>query len=133
MAQSHGYWRAAAARLWQDKLARACIVILVFYFGLTFAAAVGLVAEDWNEEVGVSYANPSFLPNYPNPQGKNTDIKYETFEIDAATRAIDPLAPHYDAIERRAKEYQEIERERAWTLPFGGDRWGRDVVTKTIK
>lgn len=133
MTKSHGYWRAAGRRLWQDRLARACIVILLFYFGLTVASTLGLVANDWNEEVGVSYANPSFLPNYPNPQGKNTDFIYETFEIDAATRAVDPLAPHYAEIEGRAKQYQETERERRWTLPFGGDKWGRDIVAKTIK
>jgi len=133
VAQSHGYWRAAGKRLWRDKLGRACVVILACYFGLAIAAAMGWVAKHWNDEVGVSYANPSFMPDHPNPQGKNSDLKYETFEIDAATRAVDPLAPRYAEIEERAKHYQEAERARRWTLPFGGDRWGRDVIAKTIK
>lgn len=133
MAHAHGYWRSAGERLWRDRLGRVCVVILVFYFGLAIAAALGWVAKNWNVEVGVSYANPSFLPNYPNPQGKNSDIKYETFEMDAATRAVDPLAPRYGDIEQRAKQYKQTEQELRWTLPLGGDRWGRDVVAKTIK
>ena len=131
--QSHGYWRAAGTRLWRDKLARVCIAILSFYFILTIASALGLVAQDWNREVGVSYANPSFLPDRPNPQGENSFVRAEKIEIDAATRAIDPLAPYYPEIERRAKRYAETEPRPTWTLPFGGDRWGRDVIAKTIK
>ena len=130
---THGYWRSAAARLWRDKLARVCIVILVFYFGLAIAAALGWVARGWNQEVGVSYANPSFLADYPNPQGKNSQITYDAIDVDEASRAVDPLAPHYAEIERLAQQYQETQAELKWTLPFGGDRWGRDVVAKTIK
>lgn len=130
---SHGYWRSAAARLWRDKLARVCAVILMFYFSLALASALGWVAADWDQEVGVSYANPSFLSDYPNPQGKNSQIKYETIEIDTESRTVDPLAPYYADIEQRVQQYQETERELHWTLPFGGDRWGRDIVAKTIK
>jgi peptide/nickel transport system permease protein len=133
MAQAHGYWGMAWERLWRDRLARVCIAILAFYFLLVLAAAFGLVAKDWNREVGVSYANPAFIPDYPNPQGRNSLVSAETIEIDAATRAIDPLAPYYEEIERRAVHYQETAPTLSWTLPFGGDKWGRDIVTKTIK
>ncbi len=133
MAQSYGYWRAAWTRLWRDKLARACIAILSFYFLLAIACALGFVAQDWDRERGVSYANPGFLPNYPNPQGQNTLVRAEKIEIDAATRAVDPLAPYYQEIERRAQRYVQTEVKPSWTLPFGGDRWGRDVIAKTTK
>ncbi len=133
MAQSHGYWRAAGTRLWRDKLARGCIAILSFYFLLAMASAFGLVAQDWNREIGVSYANPGFLPGRANPQGENSFVRAEKIEIDAATRAIDPLAPYYQEIERRARQYAEAEPKPTWTLPFGGDRWGRDVIAKTVK
>lgn len=131
--RSHGYWHAAGTRLWRSKLARFCIAVLAFYFVLVIASALGLVAKDWNEEVGVSYANPSFIPDYPNPQGQNSLVPVETLDIDAATRAVDPLARYYDEIERRAAQYEQVSRELSWTLPLGGDKWGRDIVAKTIK
>jgi peptide/nickel transport system permease protein len=133
MASSHGYWRAAGERLWRDRLARVCVTILAFYFLLVGLSALGLIAKDWNTEVGVSYANPSFIPDYPNPQGQNSLVTADKIEVDAATRTIDPLAPYYDEIERRAAQYQESIPELSWTLPFGGDKWGRDIVAKTIK
>jgi len=107
MASSHGYWRAAGERLWRDRLARVCVTILAFYFLLVGLSALGLIAKDWNTEVGVSYANPSFMPDYPNPQGQNSLVTVDKIEVDAATRAIDPLAPYYEQIKRRAANYQE--------------------------
>jgi ABC-type dipeptide/oligopeptide/nickel transport system permease subunit len=133
MDRSHGYWYSAGQRLWRDKLARVCIVILGFYLLMVVAAALGLVAKNWNEEVGVSYANPSFVPDYPNPQGSNSLVKAEPLGVDPAARAVDPLAPYYAEIERRAAQYERVTPEPRWTLPFGGDKWGRDVVAKTIK
>lgn len=133
MTASQGYWRSAGARLWQDKLARVCIAILAFYFLLVMAASLGLIAKDWNEEVGVSYANPSWLPDYPNPQGRNSAITQEEYRVDAAARALDPLAPYYADVEERARQYASVEHKPEWTLPLGGDKWGRDVLTKTIK
>ena len=133
MATSQGYWHSAAVRLWQDKLARVCIAILVFYFLLVVAASMGWIAKDWNEEVGVSYANPSWLADYPNPQGRNSNITQEEYRVDSASRALDPLAPYYADIEERAQQYASVERKPKWTLPLGGDKWGRDVLTKTIK
>ena len=133
MEQSHGYWYGAGKRLWADKLARACIVILTFYILMVIASALGLVAKTWNEEVGVSYANPSFIPDYPNPQGANSLVKPEPLGVDPAARAIDPLAPYYADIEKRAAQYERTIPELKRTLPFGGDKWGRDIVAKTIK
>jgi ABC-type dipeptide/oligopeptide/nickel transport system permease subunit len=130
---NHGYWRAAGSRLWRDRLARVCVAILAFYFVLALASALGLVAKDWNTEIGVSYANPSFMPDHPNPQGKESMQAGEEVPIDDKTRAIDPLAKYYDEMERGAEQYKETLHEPRWTLPLGGDKWGRDVVTKTIK
>jgi ABC-type dipeptide/oligopeptide/nickel transport system permease subunit len=131
--QTYGYWRMAWRRLWAERLARVCMAVLVLYFGIALASALGLVAADWNGEVGVSYANPSWLADYPNPQGQYSLALQQHVDIDDAARAVDPLAPYYDEIKQRAREYQETERERKWTLPLGGDRWGRDVLTKTVK
>jgi peptide/nickel transport system permease protein len=46
---------------------------------------------------------------------------------------IDPLAPYYKDWAERASKVQTVDTHRAATLPFGGDRIGRDVLDKAIK
>ncbi|HKQ30488.1 MAG TPA: ABC transporter permease [Burkholderiales bacterium] len=130
---AQGYWQTAWKRLWADKFARACMAVLALYFAVAIAAAMGWVAADWNREVGVSYANPSWLSDYPNPQGQNSLAIREHVSVEPEARALDPLAPFYDEIEERARQYEESERDLQWTLPLGGDRWGHDILAKTIK
>src|SRR5258706_13964630 len=48
-------------------------------------------------------------------------------------RNVGPLAPKYDEWAKRTGELKSTERERSLTLPWGGDRWGRDVLDKAIK
>jgi peptide/nickel transport system permease protein len=47
-------------------------------------------------------------------------------------KSVDPLADVMADIKRDAKAEQAAEARRA-TLPLGGDKWGRDVLKKTIK
>jgi ABC-type dipeptide/oligopeptide/nickel transport system permease subunit len=131
---SYGFWAAAGRRLWSDKLARVCMVVLGVYFLMAIAAGMGLIADDWNEEKGVSYANPAFLPaDYPNPQGKNSLMSQEAIPVDDKQKAVDPLAPYYEEIDRMALELTKEEAKPSWTLPLGGDKWGRDVWDKVVK
>jgi ABC-type dipeptide/oligopeptide/nickel transport system permease subunit len=51
----------------------------------------------------------------------------------AAFRAVDPLAPSEAQVQQRAQSYQTKEPAKSMTLPFGGDKWGRSVLTKMIK
>lgn len=132
-AQSISFWRAALKRLMASRLAQICMVILSIYFLLAAACATGLLASDWNTEVGVSFANPSFAPNIDNPQGKNSLVSDEKIEIDEKTRAVDPLAYKYDEINQRAAQYEQKATELKWVLPLGGDKWGRSILTKVIK
>jgi peptide/nickel transport system permease protein len=46
---------------------------------------------------------------------------------------IDPLAPRYKEWEERAAKIAVTEVKRAEVLPFGGDKWGRDVLKKAVK
>jgi peptide/nickel transport system permease protein len=56
------------------------------------------------------------------PTGPNIDIS-----------DVDPLAPRYREWAERAAKFQTTETVKAETLPFGGDRLGRDVLSKAIK
>lgn len=130
---SQSFWQAAGKRLWRDNLAKVCMAILAVYFVLALASKFGLVAADWNKGVGVSFANPNFMADEPNPFGKNSQMKPESVPMDDATRAVDPLASYEAQIEEAAKAYPVVEEKRAWSLPLGADKWGRDVLSKAIK
>jgi peptide/nickel transport system permease protein len=51
---------------------------------------------------------------------------------DGDSGVVDPLADVMADIKSKAVEPTAVEARRA-TLPFGGDKWGRDVLKKTIK
>jgi oligopeptide transport system permease protein len=131
-------WRLAWRRLRRDKLAMASLAIVLLFMLTILLSALGVIARGWNEPKGVSYAAPSFLP-------KVEDLDTQTRraplpELEAAqtatpadVRAVDPLAPKYDEWNQRARLIQAVEKPLAAQLLFGGDKWGRDIVAKTIK
>ena len=128
--RSAGVWTAAARRFRSDRVGVVSLVVVALFILLVLSAAVGLVAGDWQAERGVPDAPPTFVgPAAPTesiaaaaPSGPNVDIS-----------AIDPLAPRYAEWAEAAKKYQTTEAVKAQTLPFGGDRLGRDVLAKAIK
>ena len=132
--ESPGLWTLAWRRLQHDNVGMISLVIVVFFLLMMTGAATGLIAKDWSKEKGVSYANPSFLAGAENLEARSMSAK------DAASRApavdlsdIDPLAPRYKEWEERAAKIAVTEVKRAESLPFGGDKWGRDVLQKVIK
>ena len=48
-------------------------------------------------------------------------------------KTVDPLADVMADIKAGGAKNAEVAQTRAATLPFGGDKWGRDVLKKTIK
>ncbi len=127
---SQGVWRAAWRRLRSDRVGMVSLVIVGLYVVLIVVAAAGLVASGWQREVGVPSAPPSFLgpapktspSTIPQPSGRDADIS-----------AVDPLAPRYKEWAQRAARYKTILPAKRETLPFGGDRLGRDVLAKAVK
>ena len=130
MNRGKGVWAAAATRFKTDHVGMASLVIVVLFLLLVLASGVGLVAKDWQLERGVPDAPPTFIGPAPKtesvaiaqPTGPNVDIS-----------AIDPLAPRYKEWAEAAKKYQTEATVKSDTLPFGGDRLGRDVLAKAIK
>ena len=128
--RARGVWSAAATRFRTDRVGMVSLVIVVLFLLLVIAAGLGLVAKDWQAETGVPDAPPTFMgpaaatesTAVAAPTGPNIDIS-----------AIDPLAPRYKEWDEAAKKYQTTETVKALTLPFGGDRLGRDVLAKATK
>jgi len=128
--RSEGVWAATWRRFRADRVGVVSLVIVAAFFVMVLLAALGLVAGDWQVERGVSNAPPTFLgpaaqtesAGIAAPAGPNVDLS-----------AVDPLAPRYAEWAELAKKYKTTEIVKAPTLPFGGDRLGRDVLAKAIK
>ena len=131
---SPGLWALAWRRLRHDRVGMISLAIVVFFLALMTASYFGLIASDWSKEKGVSYANPSFLAGSENLEAqsmahKGAGAKAPTVDLSD----VDPLAPRYKEWEERAAKISVTETRRAETLPFGGDKWGRDVLKKAVK
>ncbi len=128
--RSEGVWRASGRRLRKDRLGVASLVVVALFVLMIVLAATGLVAKDWQKEVGVASAPPTFMgpaavtqkEQIAQPSGPPVDIS-----------AVDPLAPRYKEWAERAAQYKTVETPKADTLPFGADRLGRDVLAKALK
>lgn len=127
--RSEGVWSLAWRRFRSDRVGMGSLVIVALFVLLVIAAALGLVARDWQREVGVPSAPPTFVGPAPKvesvipaPSGPPVDLS-----------DVDPLAPKYREWSERAARLATAEAPRRDTLPFGGDRLGRDVLAKAIK
>ena len=125
-------WTALWRRLQDDRVGAVSLGIVIAYLVMILFAASGWLAGGWSREVGVPYANPAFLGERPNLEAalhKRMEHKGKMPDL----RDIDPLAPKYDEWAKRTGELKSTEPERLLTLPWGGDRWGRNVLDKAIK
>ena len=128
--RSEGVWAAAWRRFRSDRVGLVALFIVAGFVLLMLLAALGLVASDWQTEKGVPNAPPTFLgPAVQEtqgaivaPSGPNVDLS-----------DVDPLAPRYKEWAERAARFETADIKKADTLPFGGDRLGRDVLAKAVK
>ncbi|ENW99358.1 hypothetical protein F900_02524 [Acinetobacter modestus] len=158
---STGLWHLALNRLKSDQIAVVSFLVVLFYFILLALSMTGVIASNWNKEVAVSYAPPTFL-------GADTEsgqIKDSSQKIDALPEnPVDPLKDviqqlnaeiqaeqqgssvidNYGVVDPLAEDMQQIDQqlgghlldqkqELKTTLPFGADKWGQDILLKTIK
>jgi len=128
--RAEGVWALAWRRFRRDRVGLVSLAIVLAFLGLIALSALGWVAGQWQREVGVPYANPTFLgPTPPSPVALVEEGKGPPVDLSD----IDPLAPRYAEWAARAAQLHVTETVRANTLPLGGDRLGRDVLAKAIK
>jgi peptide/nickel transport system permease protein len=132
--RSAGVWVTAWHRLRADHVGMVSLVVVLAFLILVLGAATGVVAGDWQKEVGVPNAPPTFVG--PRAELTGSDplaamVPKDAKPVDLSD--IDPLAPKYQEWAERAAKIQVTEPVRTQTLPFGGDRLGRDVLAKAIK
>ncbi len=85
---SAGLWRLAMRRLRADKIAIASLIVVLFYLVVLLLSFTGVIASDWNKEVAVSYAPPTFIG-----ADKTTEALQKTAAVDEELpeNPVDPL------------------------------------------
>jgi peptide/nickel transport system permease protein len=154
---SPGLWALAWRRLRGDKAAMGAMVVVAGFLLMLVLSASGLIADDWDREIAVSYAPPTFAgpqseaekvmlgiedeaPPPENPLDPLRDIIRELRGSGSMPQVVEDYGIK-DPLEAEMKEiYEELEKsgavaasERVETLPFGADKWGHDIIKKTIK
>lgn len=158
---SPGLWALAWRRLRADKVAMLSLGVVLIFLATLVLSATGMIAADWEQEVGVNYAPPGFMgaqtaaergldtsasgkveaPLPENPLDPLKDIIRELRAQQGAGSAP-PVINEYGIADPLAKEMAEINAskggakavaQRKETLPFGADKWGHDIIKKTIK
>ncbi len=155
---SPGLWALAWRRLRADRIALVAMGIVGLFLLALVLSATGLLAGDWEEEVGVNYAPPTFLgaqtaaergmeagsaeaelPPPENPLDPLKDVIRELRKSGAPAEAVndygikDPLEQEMNEIRAAMPKDGKAVAVRRETLPFGADKWGHDIVKKTIK
>lgn len=158
---STGLWHLALNRLKSDRIAVLSFLVVLFYLILLALSMTGVIASNWNKEVAVSYAPPTFL---------GADTESDQIKVNMETMAtlpenpVDPLKDviqqlnaeiqaeqqgssaidSYGVVDPLAEDMRQIDQQLGGhlldqkqalktTLPFGADKWGQDVLLKTIK
>lgn len=158
---STGLWQLALRRLKRDRIAMFSLFVVLFYLLMLLLSMTGIIAKDWNKEVAVSYAPPSFIytPSVPGAAGEDQStesaavpvnpvdpLKDVIAELEAEIAAeqgvgaidyygvVDPLAEDMKAIDQElGGQLLDQSSELKQSLFFGADKWGQDVLLKTIK
>ena len=158
---STGLWQLALNRLKSDRIAVVSFLVVLFYFILLALSMTGVIASNWNKEVAVSYAPPTFLgADTESDQMKDSSQKIAALPenpVDPLKDVIQQLnaeiqaeqqgssvIDNYGVVDPLAEDMQQIDQqlgghlldqkqELKTTLPFGADKWGQDVLLKTIK
>ena len=127
-----GLWRLAWRRLRADRVAMLALAVVAAFLLMLALSAGGLVAADWEDEVGVNYAPPTFVGARA---GSAAAAPAPAAAAALPDNPFDPLADDIRTLkaELAARGDAAPEPGRRATLPFGGDKWGHDIVKKTIK
>ena len=131
---SPGAWRLAWKRFSADRIGMGSACIVLCFLLLVALTAMGLIAADWEKEVAIGHAPPSWVtsassqgtgPSRPLP----SVLDYTPSHADVT----DPIAKEWAQAQRAVKPAGEKPNVLAAHLPMGADKWGRDVLSKTIK
>ena len=128
--RSAGVWASAWRRFTTDRVGLISAAVVLVFLVLIALTGSGVVARNWQAEVGVANAPPTLVGPMP-PEALGAIVQPSGPNVDLTD--IDPLAPRYAEWATRAAQYKTTLTEKSQTLPLGGDRLGRDVLAKALK
>jgi peptide/nickel transport system permease protein len=149
---SPGLWTLAWRRLRADPVAMVSLAVVALFLAMLVLSSSGLIVADWEEEVALNYAPPGFAPGQAGLQAQSG----AAVDAGVPANAFDPLADDISAIRAAQGKGGAVDMygmidplaadlaalgasgaragvARRATLPFGADKWGHDVIKKTIK
>src|ERR1051326_2033880 len=127
--REQGVWGLAWQRFRRDRVGFGSLLVVFVYVAIMLAAAAGWVGRDWSEERALSYAPPGFVgPDTPPAVGASKEGPATANDYGIP----DPLAADLAEIAKTLSGATASEAREA-TLAFGADKWGRDVLKKTLK
>jgi peptide/nickel transport system permease protein len=127
--REQGVWGLAWQRFRGDRLGFASLLVVLAYVAIMLGTASGWLARDWSEERALSYAPPTFIG--PDTAAAVSPVAEKRGAPDDYG-IPDPLAPDLAEIAKTLSGAAGTEA-RAATLALGADKWGRDVLKKTVK
>jgi peptide/nickel transport system permease protein len=134
---SPNLWVLAWRRLRADRLAMVALAVVAAALLMVALSASGLIVADWEDEVGVNYAPPTFIGAQSDAERGPVSAAVST--APAPVNVFDPIADDIaagDLSKLRAGLARAGRRgagARRQTLPFGADKWGHDILKKTVK
>ena len=133
--RTDGVWRSAWHRYRRDRVGMVALLVVLAYALLMAGVGSGLVARHWHDEVAIPDAPPSFLGRAARESATAASAAglAASGAIGVDISDVDPLAPRYAEWRERAARDHAQAAPLAATLPFGGDRLGRDVLSKALK
>ena len=161
MSVSPGLWTMVCRRLRSDIVSMLSLSVVGFFLVMLILSVTGLVASDWADEIGQNYAPPTFVGKSAGAKVQilseqaQSDVRPENpvdplkeiirqLRIKMVKQDQVPIQNDYGIKDPLEKELAEIRAEvsgvvlsqkadRKETLPFGADKWGHDIIKKTIK
>jgi peptide/nickel transport system permease protein len=127
--KSPGVWAQTWMRLRHDRVGIVSLWIVAAFLVLVLLAQFGVVASDWQRQVAVPFAPPTFMGPGEREDAAQAASKLPNVDLSD----VDPLAPRYKEWADRAEKLKTETAAVDDTRPLGADRLGRDVLTKAIK
>ena len=105
------------------------LAVVGLFLGVLALSGTGLIAADWEDEVALSYAPPFFAAD-----ADAAPLAQAAAPQPLPPNAFDPLAQDIAALNAQlAQTGSNAPAVRRTSLPLGADKWGHDVLKKTIK
>jgi peptide/nickel transport system permease protein len=134
---SEGAWsqawrrfKADAVGVWSGITVILCLILVLF-------TLLGSLAANWEKEVAIGHAPPSWTltdsDRIDASSGSAGSLPNVVLYEPTPTDVVDPIAAQWELAQKAVKPAGDQVNALATHLPMGSDKWGRDVLAKTIK